>query len=42
MRGEGLPALGELVVADDGGLPLTLGTLWRDAPVVLGFLRHWG
>ena len=35
-------ALGALALRDDEGRPLRLGDLWRERPVVLAFLRHYG
>ncbi len=37
-----VPALAATTLVDDGGRPVRLGDLWRDRPVVLAFLRHWG
>jgi len=37
-----LPALGALELADATGARHRLGDLWRDRPVVLVFLRHFG
>jgi hypothetical protein len=34
--------LAELVLEDWQGRPVPLGTLWRDGPAVLVFLRHYG
>ncbi len=31
-----------LVLVDDQGRPVRLRDLWRERPVVLVFLRHWG
>jgi hypothetical protein len=35
-------ALGDLVLPDDAGRDVRLGDLWRDGPVVLVWLRHYG
>lgn len=35
-------ALGELTLLDHDGAPVRLGDLWRDQPVVLVWLRHYG
>jgi hypothetical protein len=37
-----LTALGALELDDATGSPRRLGDLWRDQPVVLVFLRHFG
>lgn len=34
--------LAKLTVLDEQGQSIELGTLWRDAPVVLAFVRHFG
>lgn len=34
--------LAEIVLADERGLPVRLGDLWREQPAVLVFLRHYG
>jgi hypothetical protein len=34
--------LAKLTVQDEQGQPIELGTLWRDKPVVLAFVRHFG
>lgn len=34
--------LAALTVLDEGGRPVVLGTLWRDRPAVLAFVRHFG
>ena len=34
--------LAKLEVLDEAGVPIELGTLWQDRPVVLVFLRHFG
>ena len=34
--------LARIQVSDPEGKPLELGTLWRDQPVVLAFVRHFG
>ena len=34
--------LAKLTVLDDAGTRIELGTLWRDKPTVLAFLRHFG
>ena len=40
---EHLPAaLAEATVLDETGTPVILGTLVRDKPAVLVFLRHFG
>jgi len=39
---ETAPALAALLLPDDAGTPGRLGDLWRDRPVVLSFLRHFG
>jgi hypothetical protein len=35
-------ALAEMPVQDVRGEPVVLGTLWRDKPAVLAFVRHFG
>ena len=39
---ETAPALSDLSLSDDAGKPTRLGDLWRERPVVLAFLRHFG
>jgi hypothetical protein len=34
--------LAKLTVHDERGEPVVLGTLWRERPAVLVFLRHFG
>jgi hypothetical protein len=34
--------LAKLTVQDPEGKPVELGTLWRDKPAVLVFIRHFG
>ncbi len=34
--------LAKLTVQDAAGAPVELGTLWRDKPAVLAFVRHFG
>ena len=34
--------LAKLTVSDEQGQPVELGSLWRDKPVALVFLRHFG
>jgi hypothetical protein len=34
--------LAKLTVQDEHGLPLELGSLWKDHPIVLAFVRHFG
>ena len=34
--------LAKLTVLDEGGAAVVLGTLWRDRPAVLAFVRHFG
>jgi hypothetical protein len=34
--------LGSITLMDTEGCPVLLATLWRDAPVVLAFVRHFG
>ena len=34
--------LAKMTVLDAQGTPIELGTLWRDKPAVLVFLRHFG
>ena len=34
--------LATMTVLDDKGAKVELGTLWRDKPVVLVFVRHFG
>ena len=34
--------LADLVLIDDEGRPARVGDTWRDRPVVLAFLRHYG
>ena len=40
--GETASALAGLVLPDDAGASLRLGDLWKQQPVVLAFLRHFG
>lgn len=43
MLGDGrADALGALTLLDDEGKPAKLSYAWREKPVVLAFLRHWG
>jgi hypothetical protein len=35
-------ALGDVVLLDDAGARVRLADLWRERPVVLAFLRHFG
>jgi hypothetical protein len=35
-------ALAEIVLPDHDGEPVRLGDLWRDGPVALVWLRHYG
>jgi hypothetical protein len=37
-----LTALAATSLTDDTGAPHRLGDLWRDRPIVLVFLRHFG
>jgi hypothetical protein len=37
-----LPALSETSLVDSTGESHRLGDLWRDQPIVLVFLRHFG
>jgi hypothetical protein len=39
---ENVSALAALALPDDRGAPVRVGDLWRERPVVLAFLRHWG
>jgi hypothetical protein len=34
--------LTNLTVLDEHGEPVVLGTLWRERPAVLAFVRHFG
>jgi hypothetical protein len=34
--------LARLAVLDERGAEVVLGTLWRDRPAVLAFVRHFG
>ncbi len=34
--------LAKMTVLDASGTPVVLGTLWRDQPAVLVFVRHFG
>lgn len=34
--------LATMTVLDAGGTSVVLGTLWRDRPIVLVFVRHFG
>jgi hypothetical protein len=34
--------LAKMTVLDAAGGPVVLGTLWRDKPAVLVFVRHFG
>jgi hypothetical protein len=36
------PELGTVVIRDLDGAAVELGSLWRDRPIVLVFLRHFG
>jgi hypothetical protein len=35
-------ALAPMTVLDADRTPVVLGTLWRDRPAVLAFVRHFG
>ena len=35
-------ALADLVLVDDDGRPARVGDAWKDRPVILTFLRHYG
>ena len=35
-------ALAALEVQDVEGKPVRLGTLWKDGPIVLALIRHFG
>jgi hypothetical protein len=35
-------AFADIVLPDHDGKPVRLGDLWRDGPVVLVWLRHYG
>jgi hypothetical protein len=35
-------ALADIVLPDHDGSPTRLGDLWRDGPVALVWLRHYG
>lgn len=35
-------ALAPIELPDPEGRPIRLGSLWRDAPAVVAFLRHYG
>ena len=37
-----LAALANTSLVDEAGEPHRLGDLWRDRPIVLVFLRHFG
>jgi hypothetical protein len=37
-----LATLSDASLADSGGTQHRLGDLWRDRPIVLVFLRHFG
>ena len=37
-----LAALSEVSLVDQSGAPHRLGDFWRDRPIVLVFLRHFG
>jgi hypothetical protein len=37
-----LAALSATTLVDAAGVPHPLGDLWRDRPIVLVFLRHFG
>ena len=39
---ENASALAALELVDDSGKTTRLGDLWKDWPVVLAFLRHYG
>jgi hypothetical protein len=34
--------LAEMTVLDAARQPIVLGTLWKDKPAVLSFVRHFG
>jgi len=34
--------LAPLTVLDEQGRPVELGSLWRERPVVIAFVRHFG
>lgn len=36
------PPLRDAIVQDESGRDVRLGDLWRERPVVLAFLRHFG
>jgi hypothetical protein len=36
------PALEDVIVRDLDDAPVALGSLWRDRPIVLTFVRHFG
>jgi hypothetical protein len=38
----GAGALEDIVLPDHDGVPTRLGDLWRDGPVALVWLRHYG
>jgi hypothetical protein len=35
-------ALGEVVLHDAGGAPVSVKSIWADRPAILVFLRHFG
>jgi hypothetical protein len=37
-----MPPLAEIVLPDHEGTPHRLGDLWRERPVALVWLRHYG
>jgi hypothetical protein len=42
MDANALDTLAACTVLDEGGRPRRLGDAWRDQPVVLAFVRHFG
>jgi hypothetical protein len=42
MNDDRVETLAKLVLVDDEGRPVRMGDAWKDRPVILTFLRHYG
>ena len=42
MNDDRVEALANLMLVDDEGRPARMGDAWKDRPVILTFLRHYG